>query len=255
MRRPTRSLTVLFAAASSLFAPTAHAQSQATPASNAGGNASASSSVALANSSQAARATGVTAALADQPPDPPGPAQSRSGVALGFHLALGTAQSSGYPNSYQRIDDPRFYSSSGPMVGGGGSLFLMGAIADYLNFGVFFGSRTYENSEFRSVGGAIGFRVEAFPLYGISPRLRDFGLFSQLGYGFTTLRPKRIDAEAADGMQSQAGLGAFYEWKLFRALGGHVSGGPLVGYDVIFSPSIVRHEGSLGARLVFYGGP
>lgn len=183
------------------------------------------------------------------------PHTRRSGLALGFSLGGGIGSSSGYPNDSTKIDQPGYYSASGLLGGRGGSLFVMGALADYLNFGLMLSTATFQNGNWRSTGGGIGFRVEAFPLIRLAPKLADFGIFTQFGLGYTTLSAKAPGFPEADGLQSFIGVGAFYEWKLWSMLGGHVSAGPSLEYDAIFSRPIERHGALVGARLVFYGGP
>jgi hypothetical protein len=103
------------------------------------------------------------------------------------------------------------------------------------------------------VGG--GFRIEAFPLLPLVPKLGDLALFTQLGIGSTTLHTKLPgNYPDADGAQSFLGVGTFYEWSFFKALGGHVAGGPSLEYDVITTPSIERHGGLLSFRIAYYGG-
>lgn len=181
------------------------------------------------------------------------PAERRSGVVLGTSVGLGLAGSSGYPNDSTKINNPDFYSRSNLLVGPQTSIFFMGALADYLNFGFMVSFSTMHSDSWRSTGGGVGFRLEVFPLYHLVPTLKDLGVQTQLGVGFTSLQANG-NYPGADGTQSFLGLGAFYEWKLAKLLGGHVAGGPTVEYDAIVAQSIERHTGMIGARLVFYGG-
>ncbi len=183
------------------------------------------------------------------------PSERRSGVVVGLGLGVGLAGSSGYPNSATKIDDPAFYSASDLMTGFGSSLFVMGALTDYVSFGLWFGSGTYQSAGWRSSGAGGGFRVEAFPLYRLVPPLADLGVFTQLGLGATTLKTKRPgNYPEADGAQSFLGVGAFYEAWTPKLLGGHAAAGPTVEYDVITSRAIERHGALAGLRIVFYGG-
>jgi len=196
-------------------------------------------------------------ARAIEPNDPSlaTPSERRGGVVLGLSAGGGIAGSSGYPNGASKIGDPAFYSSSDLMAGGGSSLFVMGALTDYLNFGLWFGQARFASSRWQSTGVGGGFRIEAFPLLSLVPILADLAVFTQLGIGSTTLHTKLPgNYPDADGAQSYLGAGAFYEWSLFKALGGHVSGGPSIEYDVITTPSIERHGALLGLRAAFYGG-
>jgi hypothetical protein len=197
------------------------------------------------------------AARAIEPNDPSlaTPSERRGGVVLGLSAGAGLAGSSGYPNGASKIGDPAFYSSSDLMTGSGNSLFIMGALTDYLNFGLFFGQARFASARWHSTGVAGGFRLEVFPLLSLVPKLGDLALFTQLGIGSTTLHTKLAgDYPDADGAQSFLSAGVFYEWSLFKALGGHVSGGPSIEYDVTTTPSIERHGALLGLRAAFYGG-
>ena len=180
----------------------------------------------------------------------------RSGIVLGFSFGLGLAASSGYPNDSSKLGNPAYYSSTQPLPGSGESFFVMGALADYLNFGFWASVGHYGSSDWSSKGGGGGFRVEAFPLFSLAPRLRDLALFSQFGIGTAQLNFKGPGSfPEATGVQSILGIGTFYEWRLFDMIGGHVSAGPSLEYDAIFAPSIERHGFLAGGRLVFYGGP
>jgi hypothetical protein len=183
-----------------------------------------------------------------------GPPQRRAGVVVGVGVGAGVAGASGYPNDGTKIDDPAYFASSGFMSATGGSLFVMGALADYVSFGFWFGMQSAQNGDWKSNAVAGGFRVEAFPLWSLYPKLADLGVFSHFGVGSAKLDAKRGEYPGADGVQSFIGAGAFYEWCIGKALGGHFAFGPSIEYDSVFSRSIERHGMLLGARLVWYGG-
>jgi hypothetical protein len=181
------------------------------------------------------------------------PPKHRSGIAFGLSLGAGVGGASGYPNDSQDIGDPLFYSASRWMPGTGESVLAMGALADYLNFGFWFSTATFRSGERRASAVGIGFRVEAFPLLALYPRLDGLGVFAQFGIGTGKLTtPSRPDAV---GTQSTIGTGAFYEWPLGHFLGGHVGLGPSVEYDAVWSLPFEEHGLVASARVVFYGGP
>lgn len=182
------------------------------------------------------------------------PAERRSGVVLGMAGGLGIASASGYPNSARNIDKPEFYSATGTMFGNGGTFFVMGALADYFNVGFWFGGGSYKNEDFKSTGGGIGLRFEAFPLWTLGKQARDLGVRAQVGIGGASIEIQRPgDWPNAEGAQSVLGLGVFHE--SVRFAGNHLTVGPSLDYDVVFSRSITRHALGMGVRFVFYGGP
>jgi len=194
-------------------------------------------------------------ALAADAPAQERPAERRSGVVVGMSIGAGLFGASGYPDSALKTGDPAYYSSSGLMGGTSTELFVMGALADVLNFGLWVAGSGADNGTFHSRGTAGGFRVEAFPLYSVAPRLRDLGLHAKFGLGGMTLDAKDKVSPGAGGTQSFLGAGAFYELRLFSVLGGHTAIAPTIEYQSIFSTSAERHGGFAGARFAFYGGP
>jgi len=179
---------------------------------------------------------------------------TRSGLVLELLLGAGVAGASGYPNNSDQIGDPNYYSSSSLLGGTGGMLFVGGAFADYLTFGVWLGRQTFHSKDWRSTGGGGGFRLEVFPLYALVPSLKNLGIEGQFGIGGTSLQALGGNYPEASGTQSFVGVGAFYEVPLFHALGGHGTIGPSFEYDNIFTTSIDRGSSLLGVRLAFYGG-
>ena len=186
------------------------------------------------------------------------PHKLRSGLVLGFNFGMfGVFGASGYPNKTSQIDQPGYYSASGPtfgLVGNSLSLHIMGAIADYLNFGIWFGGSGAQNKDWISTSGGGGLRVEVFPFYTMSSKLKDLGVVGQFGVGVVTLKSRHGNSPGADGAQSFIGTGFFYEFNLGKSLGGHFGWGPSVEYQAIISASAERHGGVIGARLAFYGG-
>jgi len=192
-------------------------------------------------------------------PDDPDPAlrkvaaERRAGLVLGVAPGIAFAGASGYPNNTRLIGNPEFYSESPLLVGHSTTYFLMGAFTDYASFGPMVNIATFESEKWKSTGFAIGFRAEIFPLIKLVPTLADTSIYGQAGIGSTELRAKG-PFPSADGTQSFAGLGLHHEFRLFRLLGGHFSGGPYVEYNAIFAPSAERHWASVGLRVAWYGG-
>lgn len=189
------------------------------------------------------------------PPDLDAPARLRSGVVIGLTLGAGVAGASGYPNSASEIGDPAYYSASGFMTGMSNTLFVMGALADYLNFGFWLGGTSFKNGDWRSSGTGAGLRVEAFPLIALYPPLAGLGLLGKFGIGGAKLTSSNPALPEANGVQSFLGGGAFYEWSFGKLFGGHFGLGPSLEYDVIWSRPFEQNSLLASLRIVFYGGP
>jgi hypothetical protein len=193
--------------------------------------------------------------VADRKIDPDANTRTlRSGLVVSLMLGWGASTSSGYPNNANQIGNEDYYSASNVMVGGGGGLFVGGALADYLTFGFFFLSQSYKSSSWTSRDSGGGIRVEAFPLVYAVPTLKNLGVFANFGIGGTTLDVKTGGYPEAHGVQSIVGLGGMYEFTIFHLFGGHGVVGPTLEYDAIFSQAASSGAGVLGVRLAFYGG-
>ncbi|HXN31782.1 MAG TPA: hypothetical protein VN894_07975 [Polyangiaceae bacterium] len=182
------------------------------------------------------------------------PHRFRGGVAVGLTIGAGLAGASGYPNNLNQIGAPAYYSASAWMVGTGETLFLMGALTDYLSFGFWYAHATASNADWRSSGDGGGLRVEAFPLVGLVPSLHGLGVIGQFGLGSGNLTAKRPGVLESNGTQSFAAAGTFYEWSFGHFLGGHFGAGPNLEFDAIWSLPFERHGLTASARVVFYGG-
>jgi hypothetical protein len=179
--------------------------------------------------------------------------ERRAGIVIGVAPGIGFAGASGYPNNARLVGNGEFYSQSPLLVGTSTTYFLMGALTDYVSFGPMVNIAKFESDSWKSTGVGIGFRVEAFPLVKLFPMLADSSIYGQAGVGSTELQAKG-NYPSADGTQSFAGIGLHHEFRFFRMLGGHVSGGPYVEYDAIFATSAERHWASAGFRIAWYGG-
>jgi hypothetical protein len=191
-----------------------------------------------------------------------GPARLRSGIVIGTSLGVGLGAASGYPNDSTKIGDLRYYSASGAMIGASESVMLMGALADTFSFGFWFDHAGYSNGDFRSNGYAGGLRIEAFPLVRLYPSsalvgraLDGLAAFGEFGIGQANLVSNTPRVPSAEGTQSFVSGGAFYEWPIWRVLGGHFAVGPSLQYDAMWSTAISRQGLVASLRLVFYGGP
>ena len=179
----------------------------------------------------------------------------RSGLVVGLSVGIGLGAASGYPNDSNDIGNPSDYSASGWMAGSSETLFVMGALTDYLNVGFFFRQSNFRNGDWRSSGSGGGLRLEAFPLAVVYPRLSGLGLMAQFGIGSAKLSSSTPGLPEAGGTQSFGGGGVLYEWTFWHALGGHFAAGPSLEFEAIWSEPLERHGLLATGRLAFYGGP
>lgn len=180
--------------------------------------------------------------------------ERRSGLIFGTSggFALGTAK--GYPNDARKIGDPAYYAAGGAMPGYAVNFFVMGALVDVFNFGLWFGKSQLSTGDWSSSGIAGGFRIEAYPLYSVwKPFLKDFGVSAQFGVGGASLDASRPSAyEGSSGTQSFLGLGAFYELRPFKRF---FTIAPDVELNYITARAIDRYWVQLGARIAITTGP
>jgi hypothetical protein len=179
----------------------------------------------------------------------------RSGLVVGFSLGFGLAGASGYPNNSSDIGNTADYSASGFTLGGSQSIFLMGALSDYVSFGFMFDHGLFRNSSFYSNTDGVGFRIEGYPLVGLGPRWQGLGVLAQFGVGTGDLVSKPPNLPEADGTASFGAAGIFYEWSVgVMRSGAHIGIGPSLEYDAVWSRPFESH-GLMGSlRLAFYSG-
>ncbi len=175
---------------------------------------------------------------------------------VGLSLGGGLGGASGYPNNLTQIGNPAYYSASGWLGGTNETVFVMGALTDYFSFGFWFGHSLYSSADWRSNTDGGGLRIEAFPLVFAFPPLGGLGLMAEFGLGSGNLVSRTIvGAPEANGTQSIAGAGVFYEWSFGHVLGGHFGLGPSLEYDAMWSQPFEQH-GLVGSlRFVFYQKP
>ncbi len=182
-------------------------------------------------------------------------AQRRSGLVIGGAGLFSAGTAAGYPNQASEIGVPSYYGAGGNMAGGGATGFVMGALADTFNFGLFFGYTLVQNSDWSSEGVGGGFRLEAFPFFALVPKLHDLGFFAQFGIGSANLIPQHGTYPGADGVQSYVSVGVFHEWTLGKLKHGRFTIAPSLEYDYVGARSIDRHTVGIGLRIAFYTGP
>lgn len=181
----------------------------------------------------------------------------RKGFMLTLVLSGGVGQGSGYPNDVQKIGLPQYFSRTPVMPGQGFHLVIGGALTDYFDFGVVFGGTGFENDQWRMTSSTFGFRIEAFPGVLAFPNVKalaNLGIGGDLGAGMMKIQAKG-NFPTVDGFQSSLGIGAFYDFRLFGLLGGHVSLAPEISYHAAYASAAQVNYGAVSARLSFFGGP
>jgi hypothetical protein len=185
-------------------------------------------------------------------PDAEGPRRLRNGFVLGLTLGGGVASGAGYPNDQNDLGATD-YQRSGWLPGTGTTILIMGAIADDLNFGFWYGRGTFKGGADRESQSGAGLRIEGFPLAFLCPRFGGLGIFSSFGLGTASLSTPNVPN--AGGTQSIVAAGAFYEWAVGHVLGGHFGLGPGLEYDATFTEPYHQNAVVATLRGVWYGGP
>jgi len=176
--------------------------------------------------------------------------ERRGDFTLGASGGVGVGSSLGYPNVVGQIDNPAFEANTGFAVGGGGTLWLGGALRDWFSFLVGFHTVQLKKDDLQfSASGAV-FRLEVFPLFSQGGALRDLGLGANFGLGAASI-DEDGNERSDGGSLSILGLGVFHET---LRLGG-LNVGPALEYSHYFSQTLTAHTVVGGLRVAFYSGP
>jgi hypothetical protein len=171
---------------------------------------------------------------------------------VGLALGASLGEASGFPNDPKKINHLSAYTETGLGFGGTGTLWIGGALTDWLCFGLGIATSELVPSSTVVRSTAFDFRVEAFPLYSLGGRFRDLGLLLDTGAGVATAKPKGSDTKLIDGGGvSRVGVGAFYEALRLRK----IALGPFIEGDYTWSESARRGAFTLGLRTVLYMKP
>ncbi|APR84723.1 Hypothetical protein A7982_10072 [Minicystis rosea] len=194
--------------------------------------------------------------VAKAEPDPnawmTAPATRRSGFMVGAATGFGLGSIVGFPNDVKKIGYAPYYTATGARPTTMLEVWLGGALADWINFGLGFTSSmvlaTGDNKA-RSGGGL--FHIELFPLFYVSDRLRDLGIVLDVGAGVATITSpkdqKLVDSSAA----SLIGGGVIWEpLKVWR-----FRGGPFLMGNYMWSDTARRPAIFMGFRMNLYSGP
>jgi hypothetical protein len=174
--------------------------------------------------------------------------EERGGFMIGLGYGFGYGQIGGYPNKLTEIGQSEFRQDVGGL-GVTSTIWLGGALRDWLTFGVGLFSTAAPGDKIGSVGG-IGARVEGFPLYALGGIGHDLAIYGEFGAGGGGIvhkdDQKRLLADG--GSMSLVSFGAFWEalkfWRIVL--------GPSVQYTHAFSESLNGNAVTVGIRTAFY---
>lgn len=189
-----------------------------------------------------------------EPPDPSkawetAPHEHRGGFAMGVILGLGVGASNGFPADTRKIGRAEFYTESGLGLATTSTLWIGGALADWLTFGVGGGFGVIVNEETISPAPTAVFHTDVYPLYALGGALRNLGVTLDFGLGFARTEDRETEDLLIDaGGASHVFAGVLFEgievWKLKM--------GPFAGVHYLFSETIRRPAAILGFRTSLY---
>jgi hypothetical protein len=181
----------------------------------------------------------------------PAKATRRSDFAFGIGFAGTFASASGYPNDAAKIGVARYHASTGDAGGITNTLWLGGALRDWLVFGIGLSGTSVAGSGTLSQGGSFVVHLEGFPLFDRGGAFRDLGFVGDFGVGGRTIN--RASAEVANGgSMSFVALGLLYEPLSF---GKHFRWGPIVQFAQQFSDTMNASMVIGGFQVAYYSGP
>lgn len=179
------------------------------------------------------------------------PHEHRGGFAVGLSLGGGFGAANGFPNDATKIGRLDYYTEGGLGITSASGLWLGGALADWLNFGVGFGYSMILNGDTRSTTPLMFFHTDVFPLYPLGGPLRDLGAVLEVGLGFPETTDVETDEILISGTSSYLMAGAVWEgikaWK-FRF-------GPMIAGHYMWSETLRRPALILGFRGTLYTSP
>jgi hypothetical protein len=175
----------------------------------------------------------------------------RSGAVLALSLDGGFGSASGYPNDSKLINDKSSYGRTGILQGGGFTLAVGGALAEYLNVGFFLSASSFSKKDsWKVASGGGGMRIDAFPFTWTKNKwLNSWAFYGLAGLGAVNVKYDKPGTNVADldGTQSFLGLGSFYEIRI-----GAFGLGPEIRFDGVVTRTASRIALMQGLRLSFY---
>jgi len=185
------------------------------------------------------------------------PATRRGGFTVGVSLGGNLGNVTGYPNDVRKVGRAEYRTDTGAAFGGGGTLWLGGALADWLVFGAGLGGSQTRGNGAVVQGFTFVFHTEVFPLFPLGGMWRELGISIDTGLGSFTGEVENKPSGAAgklvaplidSGAASRVGLGVFYDgFRLWK-----VSTGPFVAFDYTWSATLNQPLVFVGLRTALY---
>lgn len=185
------------------------------------------------------------------------PPERRAGFSVGVLLGGGLGRVTGYPADLEKRGKDAFRADMGATYGGSATVWLGGALTDWLVFGAGLGGGAYQGNGTDLTGFTFVFHTEVFPLYWLGGVWRDIGFSLDTGAGSYNGETHDKPAGAAgnlippvieSGAASRVGAGLFYDglraWK--------ISAGPFVAFDYTWSSTLDQPIFLVGWRTALY---
>lgn len=185
------------------------------------------------------------------------PAERRSGFSLGLLVSGGLGNIIGYPADIEKRGKAEFKTDMGAAYGGTATLWLGGALTDWLVFGAGLGGGAFQGGGADLVGWTFVLHSEVFPLYWLGGAWREIGISLDTGTGSYTgeLHDKPagpagelIAPVIESGAASRVGFGLFYDGLRISK----ISAGPYVAFDYTWSATLNQPVFLLGWRTALY---
>ena len=185
------------------------------------------------------------------------PAERRAGFSVGVLIGGGLGNIAGYPADIEKRGKAEFRADMGAAFGGNATVWLGGALTDWLVFGAGLGGGAYQGGGTNLTGFTFVFHTEAFPLYWLGGVWREIGVSFDTGAGSFNGELQNKPAGAAgelippvieSGAASRVGVGVFYDGLRFWK----ASTGPFVAFDYTWSATLSQPVILLGLRTALY---
>lgn len=182
------------------------------------------------------------------------PSTRRAGFSVGVSIGAALGDIRGYPNDIEKRGKAEYLTDTGLAFGGSATLWLGGALSDWLVFGVGAGGIRSQGNGQIVQGYTFLFHTEVFPLFPLGGTWRELGIALDTGAGnfigdpedrpADSLAPAAIDSGAA----SRVGVSLFYDGLRFWKM----STGPYVAFDYTWSATMEQPLFMLGLRTALY---